>query len=418
MILKWTPRIACLFFVCVYSHAWAGDWPTHLHDNHRSGHTVESLTPPLALQWTITTDQPARPAWNEYPAPQDLWQNLYHNKPRLNSDRAFHMVVGDGRLYYGSSSSDKVLCRSIEDGRVLWTYITGGPIRFAPTLYEDKVYVGSDDGAVYCLDARTGDKIWIHQPDFARKKMMVYNRLCSVCPVRTSVLIDRDVAYWSAGIFSQGQTDLQRVLVACRAKDGLVLWTRTPPKPLHGYPLATQAQLFMPAGKSTPLSFDKSNGTLVGDFKTNTRQGGSYAILSQDNKLLFGPHYSDKGSYVEQYDANTQAEEGLGWGPGNHLVVTPSTCFYASDTTLSRYDWIDKTRMWTVPSQYPDALILAGDLLFAGGRGVLAAIETSAGSERWKASVSGQVQDLVVANQCLFVSTSLGHIYCFQVSEK
>jgi len=206
--------------------------------------------------------------------------------------------------------------------------------------------------------------------------------------------------------------------IACRATDGRVLWTKTPPKPLHGYPLATQAQLFMPAGKSTPLSFDRSNGTLLGDFNTNTRQGGSYAILSQDNKLLFGPHYSETGSYVEQYDANTLTEEGLGWGPGNHLVVTRSTCFYASDTTLSRYDWIDKKCMWTVPSQYPDALILAGDMLFAGGRDVLSAIETSAGSERWKASVSGRVQDLVVANQCLFVSTSLGHIYCFQASGK
>ncbi|MCP4450665.1 MAG: PQQ-binding-like beta-propeller repeat protein, partial [Planctomycetes bacterium] len=161
------------------------------------------------------TDQRGQLAWNEYPAPQDLWQNLYRNKPRLSSDRAFHMVVGSGRLYYGSSSNDKILCRSIEDGRVLWTHITGGPIRFAPTLYEDRVYVGSDDGTVYCLNASTGTEIWTHQPDFAREKMMIYNRLCSVCPIRTSVLIDQGIAYWSAGLFSQGQTGLQRYLIAC-----------------------------------------------------------------------------------------------------------------------------------------------------------------------------------------------------------
>ncbi len=374
--------------------------------------------PPLVLRWKITTAQSVHPAWNEYPAPQDLWQNLYHHKSRLNSDRALHMVVGQGRLVYGASSRDKVLCRSIQDGRVLWTYITGGPIRFAPTLYEDNVYVGSDDGTVCCLDASTGRKIWSHQPDFARQKMMVHSRLCSVCPVRTSVLIDQGVAYWSAGLFSQAQTGLQRYIIACRAKDGQVLWTKTPPKPLHGYPLATQAQLFMPAGKSTPLAFDRSNGTLLGDFNTNTRQGGSYAILSHDHKLLFGPHYSDTGSYVEQYDARSRAEEGLGWGPGNRLVVTSSTCFYASDTTLSKFDWIDKKQQWTVPSQYADALILAGDLLFAGGLDQVAAMDTSAGSEVWKTPVSGRAQDLVVANECLFVSTSQGHIYCFQAVEE
>ena len=410
-------RITLPFIMCVCAVAWAGDWPTHQHDNHRSGYTTESLESPLVQQWTITTDQSARPAWSEYPAQQDLWQNLYHNKPRLTSDRAFKMVAGHGRLYYGSSSSDKIVCRSIEDGRVLWTCVTGGPIRFAPTLHQGRIFVGSDDGTVYCLAADSGKEIWKYQPDFAREKMMVYNRLCSVCPIRTSIMIDQGIAYWAAGIFSGAQTGLQRYVTACRAQDGRILWTQTPPKPLHGNPLATQDQLFMPAGKSTPLAFRKSDGTLLGDFNTNTRQGGSYAILSHDNKLLFGPHYGSTGSYVEQYDADTRTEEGLGWGPGNHLVVTPSTCFYASDTALSKFDWTEKKRLWSVPSAHVDALILAGNLLFAGGRAEVAAVEASTGSEVWKAAVSGRAQDLVVADQRLFVSTSQGQIYCFRPSQ-
>ena len=413
-----TPRliIVILFIMCLCPMAWALDWPTHRHDNHRSGYTPETLKPPLIQQWQTATNQPAQPAWSEYPAQQDLWQNFYKNKPRLSSDRAFHLVVGNRHLYYGSSSSDKVICRSIEDGRVRWTHTTGGPIRFAPTLYQGRVYIGSDDGTVYCLDGAKGKEIWTHQPDFAAVKMMVYGRLSSVCPIRTSVLVDQGVAYWSAGVFAGEQTGLRRVLSACRAENGQILWTRTPPKPLHGYPLATREQLFMPAGKSTPLSLRKSDGMVLGDFNANSRHGGSYAILSHDNKLLFGPHYSEAGSYVEQYDANTQSAEALGWGPGNHMVVTPSACFYLSDTTLSKFDWNEKKRLWSVPSRYPDALILAGSLLFAGGQDQVAAIETSAGSVVWQAQVSGRVQDLVVANQCLFVSTSLGHIYCFKAS--
>ena len=99
-------------------------------------------------------------------------------------------------------------------------------------------------------------------------------------------------------------------------------------------------------------------------------------------------------------------------------MVTPSACFYASDTTLSRYDWIDKKRLWSVPSHDLDALILAGDLLFAGRQDQVTAVEATTGSEVWKASVSGRVQDLVVADQCLFVSTSQGHIYCFRAVPK
>lgn len=412
----WIQIQCCLLVLCIHTTGWAADWPTHLHNNHRSGHTTETVKTPLTQRWMITVDQRPRSAWNEYPAQQDLWQNLYKNKSRLQSDLAFHMVAGDGRLYYGSSSTDKLVCRDQEDGSVLWTYITGGPIRFAPTLSDGKLYVGSDDGTVYCLNAVSGKKLWHYQPEFAREKMMIYSRLCSVCPVRTSVLVDNGVAYWAAGVFSQAQTGLQRILVACNAENGEVLWTQTPPKPLHGYPLVTQDLLFMPAGKSTPLTFDRSSGELVGDFNDNTRQGGSYAILSHDDKLLFGPHYSESGSYMEQYDTTTRTNEQLGWGPGNHMVVTPSACFYASDTTLSKYDWKEKKRLWSVPCPSPDTVILAGDLLFTGADSKVTAVDSSDGSALWQVPVSGRAQNLVVADQCLLISTSQGHIYCFESS--
>jgi outer membrane protein assembly factor BamB len=404
--------------VALCSVGWANDWPTHLHDRHRSGHSPEQLNTPLVQQWAVTPDRAPRPAWTEFPAKQDLWQNFYKNKPRLTQDNAFGVVVADKRLYYGSSSSDKLVCRDVENGAVLWKFITGGPIRFTPTVYQGRVYVGSDDGTVYCLDGSSGKPIWTYRPDYASTKIMIHNRLCSVCPVRTSVLVDKGVAYWGAGMFSGEQTGLQRYVTACRADNGQVLWQHSPPKPLQGHPLASEQYLFMPAGKSTPVFFSRQDGAFQGDFnKSNTRQGGSYVILSPDNTLYFGPHYSEAGSYVGQYNAQTLAEETVAWGPGNRLVVTSSASFYASDAALSKYRRAEKKRLWTVPSDYPFALILASDLLFAGGTDGVAAFRASDGKRVWKAPVSGRVYDLAVAEQCLFVSTDQGNIYCFKSSE-
>jgi outer membrane protein assembly factor BamB len=406
-----------LFMLC--SVGWGDDWPTHLHDRQRSGHSPEQLTPPLIQQWAVQPDRAPRPAWTEFPAKQDLWQNFYENKPRLTQDNAFGVVIADKRLYYGSSSSDKIVCRDVESGAVLWKFITGGPIRFTPTVYQGRVYVGSDDGYVYCLDGSKGKSIWTFRPDYASAKMMIHMRLCSVCPVRTSVLVDKGVAYWGAGMFSGEQTGLQRYVVACQADTGQVLWQHSPPKPLQGHPLASEQHLFMPAGKSTPVFFNRTDGHLQGDFNTsNTRHGGSYVILSPDNKLFFGPHYSESGSYVGQYNAQTRAEETVAWGPGNRLVVTSSASFYASDAALSKYSRANKKRLWTVASDYPYALILAGDLLFAGGTDSVAAFRASDGKRVWQAPVSGRVFDLAVAAQRLFVSTDQGNIYCFKPAEK
>ena len=43
---------------------------------------------------------------------------------------------------------------------VLWTYTTGSGVYSSPAVVDGKVYIGSYDGHVYCLDAEDGDKIW------------------------------------------------------------------------------------------------------------------------------------------------------------------------------------------------------------------------------------------------------------------
>jgi len=43
---------------------------------------------------------------------------------------------------------------------LLWNYTTNNVIWASPTIVDGHVYIPSDDGNVYCLDAVTGNKIW------------------------------------------------------------------------------------------------------------------------------------------------------------------------------------------------------------------------------------------------------------------
>ena len=43
---------------------------------------------------------------------------------------------------------------------LLWNYSTKGVIWASPTIGDGLVYIPSDDGNVYCLNASSGDKIW------------------------------------------------------------------------------------------------------------------------------------------------------------------------------------------------------------------------------------------------------------------
>lgn len=48
-----------------------------------------------------------------------------------------------------------------------WTFDTGGAVRSSPAVVQDTVYIGSDDGHIYALDAATGEEQWSYQTDGA-----------------------------------------------------------------------------------------------------------------------------------------------------------------------------------------------------------------------------------------------------------
>jgi outer membrane protein assembly factor BamB len=67
--------------------------------------------------------------------------------------------VADGRVYVGSQ--DKyVYCLDARSGSFIWKFNTSGRIESSPAVVDGKVYVGPDDGYVYCLDAYNGSRMW------------------------------------------------------------------------------------------------------------------------------------------------------------------------------------------------------------------------------------------------------------------
>ncbi|MGB9589748.1 MAG: PQQ-binding-like beta-propeller repeat protein [Candidatus Hydrothermia bacterium] len=69
-----------------------------------------------------------------------------------------HQAIGYGGSD-GQESLEKSLPLRVErfttnDGRELWCYDRGEPIRFQPAVSEGKVYWGTELGSVYCIDPK------------------------------------------------------------------------------------------------------------------------------------------------------------------------------------------------------------------------------------------------------------------------
>ena len=164
------------------------DWPAYRHDAARSNCSREELRLPLARAWVRPAPFPPTPAWGP-PANQDYFHKAFGLNRIDEFDLAFHPIIADGRLFYGSSATDTLSCLDAATGRVLWNFVTEGPIRVVSVHAGGRVYCGSDDGWLYCLDAATGRQAWRHRPGPSDRRLPGNSRMISRWPVRSGLVV-------------------------------------------------------------------------------------------------------------------------------------------------------------------------------------------------------------------------------------
>ena len=418
----------------------AADWPTYQADNQRRGVSAEALEFPLHEQWVHHGAHAPAPAWPEMPAQQDYWHNIRELNPTHTYDRAFHVAVSGDRLFYGSSAEDTLCCVDARTGRRLWVFYTEGPVRLAPTLYQGKVYAGSDDGRVYCLEANSGRLVWSHCPAGVNLKIPGNGRMISVWPVRSGIVIEQGIAYACAGFFpNQGV-----FLCAMDANTGEVVWTRKTDVSCQGYMRCSSTHLMVPTGRTAPVAFDLKSGQKVGQVGS---AGGGFGLVLDDMLVQAG---NEKGQ-LQITEPGTR--ESIVSTPGQRMIAQGSMIYVLKRRSLvaiQREDYlristqiraiekIDKKKRtedqarqliqlhtqrtacvaWDVPCPESYALIMAGKALLLGGTDRVTAMSADTGRALWTSSVQGKAYGLAVAQGRLYVSTDQGSVHAFGQARK
>ncbi|MFP4418068.1 MAG: PQQ-binding-like beta-propeller repeat protein [Chitinispirillaceae bacterium] len=168
--------------------ATAADWPMFRYESNRSAISPEQLADNLNLQWI-----------RKHPKPEAAWDNQkevycyggpgYRVEQKVSFDIAYQPVVMGDKMFFGSPNNDRVTAVKLSDGSEEWRFYAGGPIRFAPVAMNGKVYFGSDDGYLYCLDADNGEQIWKFQAAASDRKVLGNDRLISLWPLRGAPVI-------------------------------------------------------------------------------------------------------------------------------------------------------------------------------------------------------------------------------------
>ena len=418
-----------LIFLLVISSVRAEDWPTYMHDNARSGVTGESLD--LLdldnLAWVYVAPTPPQRAWSNGP-PWDAWSRK-GAVPMRDFDAAIFVTVANDEVYLGSSVTNSVHCLDAFTGQQKWFYHTNGPVRFPPSYYNGKLYFGSDDGNAYCINVADGSFVWKYNPSGDKRQICNNGRLVTMWPIRTGTAVLDDKVYFAASLVPWRSSYLCSVDSISGSTGGSGLYNVYGGKTPTGLILVSDTNIYLPQGRFYPQIFSRSTGSSGGSISGST---GVYALLTSDGPstgFVYGP---GRAWDAHGYLLSAQSDKLASHPDGKYMVVSggysyvvtetfavESTKGYRKDTvtTLKAIDRDTAGTTWSVTcekSYY--SLIYAGDILFAGGTGMVYAHSTTDGSVLWSQPVNGHARGLAAADGQLYVSTDTGYVYAFGTS--
>jgi len=402
--------------VCFFSSAIAEDWPTYMHDNARSGVTSDALDlDELEESWVYVSPVPPQVAWDGG-APWDAYRsssdNTFELTPQRDFDFVFFVTVVGQSLYFGSSVTDSVHCLDVRTGRQKWFFTTNGPVRYPPSYDDEKLYFGSDDGCVYCISASDGSLIWKYSPSGDTRLIGNNNSLIPMWPVRTGTAVLDGKVYFAASLVSWQRSYLCSIDAKTGSDSGTGLYSVSGGVTPMGAILASQTNLYLLQGRLPPYSFNRFTGSALGTIGERG-QSGCYALLTPDSRFVRGNAKFHEAGY-ELAEHNTESKDHIATHPnGRRLVVSGDTAYLLTKTSLSAIRRSNGSLRWSVPCDCPYVLILAGDVLFAGGTNEAIAYSTTNGNKLWRRDVNGRARGLAAADGRLFVSTDTGNIHIF-----
>lgn len=172
-------------------------------------------------------------------------------------------------------NDSKIYCFNARNGKLAWTYLTQGEVKYGATIDEEAgvVYVASLDGCVYALDLRTG------------ALMQKFETLAGL--YSNPVLYD--------GLLIIGSLD--RKIYCWNAKDGNLVWSLATSGRIFASPVIHNDILYIGSNDGVLRAIMPRTGTLFGRIILSERIVNK--IIIDDNMLYIPTHACELFAFTE-----------------------------------------------------------------------------------------------------------------------
>jgi len=335
-----------------------------------------------------------------------------------------------------------------------WQYKTGGAVRSTPLIADGKVYVGSADGYVYCIDT-TGKAVWkykaaaaVHSsPALANGNIFFNDRNNNLYAVQAGngkllwkTQLGKTLPYdWGFDYYVASPLVVNNTiytgsgdgnLYAVNAQTGNVQWQYNTHAIIRSTPAFDKGQLFIGDYNGNVYSIDAANGKPGWMFKGNgdTLHNEDYgfdrkAVLAAPviaaNIVVVG----DRAGYLYALNETTgqkiwQFDYTVSWiissvAIKDSIVVT-GTSDGAFINALNLYTGKQLWKFQTTAPVWASPIINNNIVICPGNDGIIYGLDLYKGTELWRYSIGDKYfSSPVIAGNKLYTANDDGSLYCF-----
>lgn len=309
-------------------------------------------------------------------------------------------AVADGRVYFGSDDQ-KVHCLDARTGEAHWAFETQDMIEAPPLVVDGAVFIGSSDYFFYALDAESGELRWKYETD--------------------------ERVLGGANYFREG--DRLRVVVGSYdtklycfdAGSGELLWTYTTENYVNGTPAVAGGRVVFGGCDAVLHVVATATGERAAalELGRDSHVAGSVALV--DGKAYFG-HYGNQVVCVD-LGSGKPAWTYDGTQPffSSPAIGAERVVIGGRDRQLHCLDRATGEKRWTFPTKRKvdgSPVIVGERVVFGSTDGRLHVLALADGSQVWSYDIGkALVSSPAVVGGRIYVGANDGRLYAFGAKE-
>ena len=308
-------------------------------------------------------------------------------------------VVADGRVYFGSDDGN-IYCVDFHTGESVWSYPTEYMIEAPPLVHDGLVYVGSNDFFFYALDALSGELKW---------KFETYEKIVGSANVVRSPAGDRDwIIIGSHDAF----------IYAVDAKTGEKIWEYETNDRVNGTPAVLDDKIVFGGCDTILYVLDAATGQPSSKIELGGDRHIAATVGIDGHEVFLGHH----GNEFVSIDLETEAIRWVYPNPRFGFFSPPAitekrVIFGGRDKQLHCLDRDTGLALWTFPTRrkIDSAPVVCDDkVVFGSGDGRLYIVRLEDGEELWSYDIGQSIfSSPAVVDGKIFVGANDGGLYAF-----